>query len=236
MKRLVVFTALLSLTILAAPAQQQPNQTEFPTSQLAARPNNTHDALVKCANLVYAGSKTSQCFSDRFLTTTDRETNIRTGIRFEQVKLSQPELFEYPFAIMTGEGLFSMLPEERQNLRSYLERGGFLLASAGCSSEEWNQSFRREMQKVFSNVPLQKIPLEHPIYRTVFDVKTIKLSKSAGTTLLEGIELDGRIVVVYSPEGLNDTANVSGCCCCGGNEIKNSQEVNVNVLTYALTH
>ena len=235
MKRTIAFAALLSMTMIVAPAQQPNSSDNFPRSQIAALPD-THDAIVKCANLVYAGSKTSKCFSDRFLTTTDRETNIRTGIRFEQVKLSQPELFEYPFAIMTGEGMFSMLPEERQNLRSYLERGGFLLASAGCSSQEWNQSFRREMQKVFSDIELEKIPLEHPIYRTVFDVKTIQLKKSAGTTLLEGIEYDGRIVVVYSPEGLNDTANVPGCCCCGGNEIKNSQEINVNVLTYALTH
>ena len=40
---------------------------------------------------------------------------------------------------------------------------------------------------------------------------------------LEGLEIDGRIVLIYSPEGLNDTANAGGgCCCCGGNEIRNS--------------
>ena len=27
-----------------------------------------------------------------------------------------------------------------------------------------------------------------------------------------------------------------GCCCCGGNEIENSLEVNVNILVYALLH
>ena len=47
----------------------------------------------------------------------------------------------------------------------------------------------------------------------------------------------GKIVLIYSQEGLNDTANAGGgCCCCGGNEIRNSQEINVNVFTYALTH
>jgi hypothetical protein len=25
-----------------------------------------------------------------------------------------------------------------------------------------------------------------------------------------------------------------GCCCCGGNEIRNSQKVNANILAYAL--
>jgi hypothetical protein len=30
--------------------------------------------------------------------------------------------------------------------------------------------------------------------------------------------------------------NAKGCCCCGGNEIRNSALVNVNILTYALLY
>jgi len=41
-------------------------------------------------------------------------------------------------------------------------------------------------------------------------------------------------VLIYSPDGLNDTGTMHGCCCCGGNEIKNSQKVNANILAYAL--
>ena len=54
---------------------------------------------------------------------------------------------------------------------------------------------------------------------------------------LEGLEIDGRIVLVYSQEGLNDTSNAaSGCCCCGGDELRYAHRINVNLLTYALTH
>jgi hypothetical protein len=65
--------------------------------------------------------------------------------------------------------------------------------------------------------------------------------KKGGTAYLEGLVVDGKIVMIYSGEGLNDTANASKedgkqCCCCGGNEIKNSQDINVNIFTYALTH
>jgi hypothetical protein len=38
---------------------------------------------------------------------------------------------------MTGEGAFSLTDDERKNLKAYLEKGGFLLASAGCSSKDW---------------------------------------------------------------------------------------------------
>ena len=88
---------------------------------------------------------------------------------------------------------------------------------------------------MFPEGELKRIPKEHAIYQTVFDTREIRL-KNGGTTLLEGFEVDGRIVLIYSPEGLNDTSNVEGCCCCGGNEVRNSERVNTNVLTYALTH
>jgi hypothetical protein len=53
---------------------------------------------------------------------------------------------------------------------------------------------------------------------------------------LEGLEINGRLVMVYSKEGLNDVAHASGCCCCGGNEIKDPARVNVNVFTYAVLY
>jgi DNA transposition AAA+ family ATPase len=53
---------------------------------------------------------------------------------------------------------------------------------------------------------------------------------------LEGVTIGGRLGVIYSQDGLNDTSHTQGCCCCGGNEILNSIQVNVNILAYALTH
>ncbi len=193
------------------------------------------DELVRCANLIYAGSKSSVCFSDKFLDDVRDTTMIDADEGFTPVKLSTEDVFNYPFAIMNGEGDFSLFEDERTMLKSYLTRGGFLLASAGCSSREWDRSFRREFKAMFPDHELQKIPMDHPIFRTVYNIERIRL-KNGGTTLLEGLELDGRIVLIYSSEGLNDTGNVQGCCCCGGNEIKNSKDINTNIITYALTH
>ena len=196
---------------------------------------SNRDELVRCANLIYAGSKSSVCFSDKFLDEVRDTTMVDADEGFTPVKLSTEDVFNYPFSIMTGEGDFSLFEEERTILKSYLTRGGFLLASAGCSSREWDRSFRREFKAMFPDQELQKIPMDHPIFRTVFDIDRIRL-KSGGTTLLEGLVLDGRIVLIYSSEGLNDTGNVQGCCCCGGNEVKNSKDINTNIITYALTH
>ncbi len=194
------------------------------------------EGVVQCANVIYAGNKTSRCFSDAFLTTLQQKTTIVTERRFKPVKLDSKELFDFPFIVMTGEGDFRLLASERENLTKYLKGGGFLLASSGCSSGEWDNAFRRELKGLLPENPMEAIPLTHPVFKTVFPIEKLDLAKSSGTASLEGISVNGKLVCVYSRHGLNDTHNTSGCCCCGGNEIRNALEINVNIVAYALLH
>lgn len=192
--------------------------------------------VVQCANAIYAGNKTSKCFADAFLTTLQQKTTIATERRFKPVKLDSKELFDFPFVVMTGEGDYRLLKNERENLAKYLQGGGFLLASAGCSSKEWDDAFRREMKTLIAGAELKAVAMTHPLFRTVFQIEKLDLAKSSGTATLEALEVNGKLVCVYSRHGLNDTHNATGCCCCGGNEIRNSLEVNVNIVAYALLH
>ena len=168
------------------------------------------------------------------------ETNARIMemVRKEIQKnpsVSSEELFEFPMVIMTGEGSFTLQDSERQNLRKYVERGGFLLASAGCSSPDWDRSFRAEMAKVFGEYPMSALSMDHPVFHTVHDIAELQ-AKHGKPRPLEGVSIGGRLGVLYSVDGLNDTAHTQGCCCCGGNEITNAVQVNVNILAYALTY
>jgi len=117
-----------------------------------------------------------------------------------------------------------------------LVAGGFLLASAGCSNEAWDKCFRREITRIFPDTPLGRIEMDHPLFRTVNKIESFRFKAGSGNGFLEGLTLNGKTVCVYSAEGLNDTAHTSGCCCCGGNEILNSLDVNVNIFAYALLH
>ena len=85
----------------------------------AAEP--TSGDAVECANLIYAGTKSSVCFSEEFLSTVASETSINTSRKFKSVKLGEREAFKFPFAVMTGEGAFTLTDEERKNLKLYLE-------------------------------------------------------------------------------------------------------------------
>jgi hypothetical protein len=191
------------------------------------------EGIVQVANLVYAGVKSSHCFSDHFLITAEKESAISTSRRFHAVKLSSEEIFNFPLVIMTGEGDFQLGDGERENLRQFLDRGGFFLASAGCSSPEWDRAFRREMAALFDKQNLEPLGMDHPVFHTVYDITELH-AKHGTPKPLEGIALDGRLAVLYSQDGLNDTAHTQGCCCCGGNEITNAVQVNVNILAYTL--
>jgi len=189
---------------------------------------------VQVGNLVYAGNKTSKCFSDSFLTSVSKDSGINLVTKFIPVKsASAKDLSGVGFAIMTGEGAFTMTADERTQLKAWLDNGGFLLASAGCSSKEWSASLRNEVKQMFGNDALTTVSAEHPLFQTLYDVRSITL-KNNGQARFEGVIVDGRLVCLFSHEGLNDTARVDGCCCCGGNEITNAHQVVANALVYAL--
>ena len=195
-------------------------------------PASAKEGIVQCGNLIYAGNKTSRCFSDEFLSTVQQKTSISTSRRFRAVRLDSEELFQFPFVVMTGEGNFTLTSKERENLKKYVAGGGFLLASAGCSSETWDKSFRKEMTQTFGE--MKPIPMQHPIFSTVFPIKTLAAGKKPTKGHLEGITNNDKLVVVYSADGLNDSSNSRGCCCCGGSELGNALQINANILAYAL--
>ena len=60
------------------------------------QPGGEPQSIVQVANLVYAGTKSSKCFSDHFLVKAEKESAISTSRRFHAVKLAsekRPPIF-----------------------------------------------------------------------------------------------------------------------------------------------
>ena len=232
---------MVAVTLVSADEKQSQNSTAVASIASTDTPQvpdpkqvgGEAESVVQVANLIYAGVKSSQCFSDHFLAAAEKDSAISTSRRFHAVKLSSDEVFNFPLVIMTGEGSFELTPDESENLRQYLDRGGFLLASASCSSPEWNRSFRASMAALYPGQGMEPLTFEHPVFSTVHRITQMQ-AKHGEPKPLEGIIHQGRLMVVYSEDGLNDTAHTQGCCCCGGNEITNCVDINVNILAYAL--
>jgi hypothetical protein len=226
---------LLSVTN-SAPSQLMSGTN--PVSSAATKPDFAKSSdltLLQCGNLIYAGNQSSVCFADHFLTDVSQQTDLRVNKKFVPVRLDSETLFDYPFCVMSGNETFSLTDKERVQLRKYLSQGGFLLASPGCSDEKWDKSFRDEIKLCFPDIPLKPIPMTHPIFSLVNQIPTLT-EKHGKPVVLEGLEINGRLVLVYSKEGLNDVENAKGCCCCGGNEVRDPARVNVNIFTYAVLY
>ena len=128
----------------------------------------------------------------------------RTSLDVERtearVTLTSDRLWDYPYLYITGHGNMKLTDAEIGRLRDYLARGGFLHVDDNYGLDE---SFRREIARVFPDRPLVDVPLTHPIYNIVFSFpKGIpKVHEHDGKPPRGyGIFLGDRLAVYYSYE------------------------------------
>ena len=125
-------------------------------------------------------------------------TSLPVAARERVVTLSDPALWETPILHMTGHGNVKFSPAELKTLREYLENGGFLHADDNYGMDE---SFRREIARVFPDRPLVEVPLDHPVYHLVYDFPggIPKIHEHDGLPAQGfGVFIDGRLAVFYS--------------------------------------
>jgi len=114
------------------------------------------------------------------------------------VRLSDAWLWSLPYLYMTGHGNVRFSDEDIRTLRRFLEAGGFLHADDNYGMDE---SFRREIARVFPDRPLVEVPLDHPIYRIVypFPAGVPKIHEHDGKPAQGfGIFVGDRLAVFYS--------------------------------------
>ena len=128
----------------------------------------------------------------------------RTSIDVERtearVTLTSDRLWDYPYLYITGHGNIKLSDAEVVRLREYIVRGGFLHADDNYGLDE---SFRREIARVFPDRPLVDVPLSHPVYSIVYPFpKGIpKVHEHDGKPPRGyGIFLGDRLAVYYSYE------------------------------------
>lgn len=94
------------------------------------------------------------------------ELDLPTTEREAVVSPMDEELFSYPFLYMSGHGNVVFSDDEAQRLREYLLGGGFLHVDDNYGLDE---SFRRELRKIFPDEQLVELPYSHPMYHMAWD-------------------------------------------------------------------
>ena len=127
-------------------------------------------------------------------------SSIKTAKKEARVKILDEDLFRYPILYMTGHGNVSFTNSEALRLRQYLISGGFLFADDNYGM---NDSFRRQMKKVFPDKDLVELPFSHGIFDIHFRFPNglPKIHEHDGKPPQAfGIFHEGRLVVFFTYE------------------------------------
>ncbi|MDZ4819982.1 MAG: DUF4159 domain-containing protein [Planctomycetota bacterium] len=176
---------------------------------------------------------------------------VPASVDTQAILLTSPKLFQYHLLVFSGRTRFRLSDNERKQVRTYLERGGTILADSINSSREFASSFRNEMKLIFPDLVLKPISSKDSIYSREFGGETIKkvqLRKSSnagvdgkpGTTLqqiepvLEGLTVGDRYAVIFSPYDISCALDSSSQIGFEGYDHVDAARLGINVLLYSL--
>lgn len=134
------------------------------------------------------------------LKTIKERTGLQVSDRPAKVKLTDPNLWNFPYIYITGHGNIKLSDEEVDILRRYLLSGGFLHVDDNYGLDK---SFRRELARVFPDKELVELPSDHALYHSFYDFPKglPKVHKHEGKPAQGfGILHEGRLVLFYSFE------------------------------------
>jgi hypothetical protein len=152
-----------------------------------------------------------------------------------------PALHRFPIAYLSEPGFWTVSDAEAAGLRSYLQKGGFLIFD-DFFGEHWF-NFELQMQKVLPNSRIVRLNPSHPIFDSFFRITTLDYQHPyfGGVSEFHGIFEDNdpakRLMVIVNYN--NDIGDYWEWSDAGFVPIELSNEaykLGVNYLMYALTH
>jgi len=97
-------------------------------------------------------------------------TSIKVDPNPIHFRITDKRLADYPFIYIVEPGRLQFHEEEIEPLRRYLLNGGFLMFDDFWGEREWD-NFYREIKRVFPDREPVELPLDHPVFHSVFDLK-----------------------------------------------------------------
>jgi Domain of unknown function (DUF4159) len=104
-------------------------------------------------------------------------TSLKVNPEPINMRLTDDQLFDYPFIYIIEPGWLSFSPEEGARLRQYLLNGGFLMVDDFWGQEALDNFLGQMKQRVFNQdddgdtYDAKELPFEHEIFRCVYRLK-----------------------------------------------------------------
>ncbi len=184
-------------------------------------------------------------------TASQGEIKLRITARDEVIKVASDELMDQHMVFMHGRHDFRFTPRERDNLRTFILRGGTLLADSICASDAFGKALRRELSLTFADKQLEKIPANDPLWTSKFggyDVQQVSVrdpqprsgEQAVATRVrkippqMEGIRIGDRWGVVFSPLDMSCALENHEAVECRGYTRQDAARLGLNVILYSL--
>ena len=136
-------------------------------------------------------------------------TNINmTGLSFRIVDLGSPEVFRYPFAVVSEPGELALTDQEVNNLHEYIDRGGFIVFDDFDGQHDLSV-LQRNLHQAFPDRDLQRLTIGHQIFHMFFDIDALNVTSPY---LVEGEP------IFY---GMNNSQGNLGLIACYNNDLEN---------------
>jgi hypothetical protein len=197
------------------------------------------------------GSDDAPSALNNLLTVMEKQLEMRVDYEKRLITPADVKLLDYPVVFMHGRRSFKFSAAERKALKDYLDRGGFLFADSICANKEFADSLRAELKAIYPELDFARIPPSHPLFTAEFhgfDLPSVELRdpqiRAEGdpltarivktTPLLEGLEIDGRIAVVLSPNDISCALEKGAALECKSYTPPDAARLGANVLLYAL--
>jgi hypothetical protein len=187
-------------------------------------------------------------------------TSMKVDPEGQYVHVGDATLADFPWIYIVEPGRLVFTDDEVVTLRKYLLNGGFLMIDDFWGDSEW-ANMEQELKRVFPERGFTELPLDHPVYHCVFDIKSKgqcpnvhvgEESQHTGITYETNHDGDTRTVhhkVISDDKGrimviaTHNTDNGDGWEREGENEyyFKNFSEkiaypLGINIVFYAMTH
>jgi hypothetical protein len=100
-------------------------------------------------------------------------TSVRSNPDGRVLRLTEPELFDFPWIYMVEPGSLILRDEEVAPLRKYLENGGVLMADDFWGVRQW-ETFERQIKRVLPGRSFVELQMTNQLFHCVFDIKVSK--------------------------------------------------------------
>jgi hypothetical protein len=168
-------------------------------------------------------------------------TNIDVkNLSYRIVELGSNEVFDYPFAIVSEPGEMALTDQEVDNLRQFIQRGGFVVMDDFDGARDL-ATLQRNLHRAFPDRDLVRLTIDHDVFNVFYRIDALNIMSPY---LVDGEPLfyalfnqEGRISVVACYN--NDLENFWDYIDRGEYPLKPSIEafrLGINFVIYSMSH